>query len=324
LSQILRKRDEKQRKRNRIIYETLSKEYRIMLKDLSTILGVNRNAAAKILREAFEQGYVLPPQLRKCSYANLKEYMYFLDCTYPHGLYKEYSERMNVPYHAVMAGFANFWIVSNEEIDVEGNVLCEGQRSDYYIAFAPDRSWEKAMQIMRKKVEIFNPEEYEPKGFIETHWNETVEWDSEDEAIFRAFKYNGRNPLTPVMRNNLVSSEKIYKFLEKLPECCTVFTRYFPKSLVNYDPHLFIFETNYEDFIIELFSELPTSAFFFRVSNKLFLYANVDRASVRKAGTNMWDVSQLHIPLLIDDLLQRDILRKADDAIVKYAWRKNL
>jgi hypothetical protein len=34
---------------------------------------------------------------------------------------------------------------------------------------------------------------------------------------------------------------------------------------------MFMFETDYEDFIVDLFSELPTSTFFFKVANKLFV-----------------------------------------------------
>lgn len=318
------KRDERKRKRNRLIYEALNEKSRILFKDLSTILGVNPNATTKALQKAFDEGYILPPQVRKRSFANTQEYIYFVNCPYPHRSYKEYSENMNVSYHAVMVGFANFWASANKEIHIEGKEVVGGPRSDYYVAYAPDHSWEEAMQIMRKKVETFNPEMYEPKGIIQTHWNEYVEWDSEDEAMFREFKYSLRKSLSPIMKKHLISAGKIYEFLGKLPERCTVFTRYFPKSIVSYDPYLFMFETDYEDFIIELFSELPTSSFFFTVSDKLFLYANVDRTSVRKVGLDMWDVSQLHIPLLIDDLLERGILKGAADSIVKYAWQKEL
>jgi hypothetical protein len=318
------KRKEKRREHNRLVYETLHTDPRIHLKDLSKILRVNRNAATRILREAFEDGYVLKPQVRKRSYANLKEYVYFVNCPYPHGLYKEYSENTHVSYHAVMAGFANMWVVSNEEIDIEGDVIVKGVRSDYHVPLAPDQPWKRAMQKMLKKVEDFNPDEYESKGTIKTHWHEPVAWDEEDEAMYREFKYNGREPLTPIMKKHLISSDKIYKFLRSLPERCTVFTRYFPKSIMHYDSYLFMFQTDYEDFIIDVFSELPTPPISFKVSDVLFLYANVDRSSVRRVGLDMYDVSQLHIPLLVDNLLQKGAIKRASDSIVKYAWQKNL
>jgi len=64
------------KKQYRIIYESLDEDPRIQMKDLSTILGVNRNSASKLVEKAFEQEYVMIPQIRKRSYANLKEYVY--------------------------------------------------------------------------------------------------------------------------------------------------------------------------------------------------------------------------------------------------------
>ncbi len=324
MGQLQKERDEKRMKRNRNIYEALTSNHRVMIKELAKILQVNPTAASRILKEAFDQGYVLIPQVRKQSYANTREYMYFVRCKYSHGLYKKYSNDMNVSYHAVMGGFANLWVISNKEIDIEGDIIVGGPRSDYHVAYAPNHSWEKAMEITQKRVEFFNPKKYKQKRTIKTHWDKTILWDEEDEAIFREFKYNGRKPLTPIMRKHLISSRKIYEFLENLPKSCTVYTRYFPKSIMSYDPYLFMFETDYEDFIIDLFSELPTSSFFFKVSDILFLYTNVDRTSVRKVGVDMSDVSQMHIPLLVDDLLERGILKTQDDSIIKYHWRKNL
>jgi predicted transcriptional regulator len=312
------------RKQYRLVYESLIKNPRINIKDIASILEVNRNAASKIIREAFEQGYVLKPQIRKRSYQNLKEYMYLVNCTYPFDSYKQYSTDMDIVYHAVMDGFANFWLVSYEEIEIDGSIVIHGPHSDYLVAYAPHHSWESAMRIMRDKVEKFNPQAYEEKHLIRTRLQETYEWDEEDEILYREFKYDLRKPLTPVMKTHLISGQKIYSWLKKLPECCTIFPRFFPLSIISYDPYLFMFETEYEDFIIELFSELPTSSLFFKVRDTLFLYANVDRSSLRKVGLNMSDVSQLHIPLLVDHLLKKGILTNEAHAIIAYHWRKDL
>lgn len=308
----------------RTIYESLDENPRIQLKDLSTILGVNRNSASKLMEKAFEQEYVMIPQIRRCSYSNMKEYVYLANYKNPLKHYRQYGEDTNVTYHAVMEGFANFWIISKEKIDIKGDVLIEGLRSDYCVAFAPNHSWDTSIQVMQKKVKNFNPEEYEPKGIMKTHWNETIPWDVEYEMLFREFKFNLRKKLTPIMRKYLISGYKIYKFLEDLPKYCTIFTRYFPEGFSNYDSYLYVFETDYEDFIIELFSELPTSSFFFKVSDKLFLYTQTERRLVRSASITMPDIRQLHIPLLVDNLLEREILKSEVHSISAYYWTKNL
>jgi hypothetical protein len=317
----------KREKQYRTIYELLwFGNPRIYVKDIASELCVNPRAASRRLKEAHDFGYVSKTQVRKRSHKNTKEFIYFVKSEYPHNLYKEYSENMNVSYHATMGGFADSWIISREKIDIEnieGDVLVEGPRSDFYTSFAPNHPWEKAVKIMWKKAENFSLDDYKQKGIIETKWNETIEWDLQDEALYGYFKHDLRKPFTPVMKEHSISSGKIYKWLERMPECCTFSVRYFPERASSYDPYLFMFETDYEDFIIELFSELPTSSFFFKVSDKLFMYANVSRYSLRRMEPNMSDISQLHITLLVDYLRKRGIIKKGVDSIVKYSCSKD-
>lgn len=313
---------EDRKEQYRIIYELLYKKARIKVKEIASVLGINRNAASRRLKEAFELNYILTPQIRKCSYANLKEYMYLINCKYPFDLYNQYLTDPNVVYHAVMGGFANLWVISTEKIHIKGDILFEGYRSDYSIAYAPYHTWEKAIQIMHTKVEEFNPDAYTRNTIIKTHWDESIPWSTEDEILYREFKYNMRKNLSPLMKKHLISGQKIYEFLEKTTEYCTVFTRFFPETMASYDPYLFIFETDYEDFIIDVFSQLPTSSFFFKVSDRLFMYAEVDRQFLRNVGLNT-EISRLHIPLLVRDMLKKGILTNEAHAIIEYHWNKD-
>lgn len=224
----------------------------------------------------------------------------------------------HVVYHAVMAGSPNLWIVSRKEIDVEGEIIVEGVRSDFHMSYAPNHSWKTAMEIMEKKVETFNPETYNPRGIIETHWSQSVEWDREFEMLYREFKLNLRKKQTPVRRKYLISGSKMQKWFERLPECCTVFTAYYPESLGAYNPYFFMFETDYEDFIVELYSELPTSSVFFKVSSWLFLCASLDRGMVS-------DISKIFKHnLLIENLLKRGIINSEQHTIFEYYDQKSL
>lgn len=315
---------EDRKKQYRTIYELLSENPRISVKDMARVLQVDPRTASRRMKEAYDLGYISKPQIRKRSFSNLREYVYFVNCAYPFKFYEQYSQRTDIIYHAVIGGFANLWVISREKIDIEGDIITEGFRSDYYTAFAPNYSWKRAIQIKREKVETFNKKEYEPEGIIKTHLNEPVPWDAEDEALYRYFKLNLRKPFTPVMKEHLITTGKIYKWFSRLPECCTISTRYLPEGALAYDPYLFVFETDYKDFIIDLFSVLPTSSFFFEVSHRLFLYTNVDRFSLRMLEPNVSDVSQLHIPLIVDDLLKKGILKSEAHAMMEYAWAKQL
>lgn len=316
---------EDRKKDFRIIYEELFRDFRIYRKKIAKALKIDDHTASNRLKEAFEEVYISFPQLRKRSYANLKEYVYIVRSENALQLLMEYIENNNIVFHCVMVGYANLWIVSKEPIDIEGIILVEGLRSDYYVAYAPNHSWKKAIEKMWKMIENFDPSQYIPKGIIKTHWDETLDWwDPEFETLYREFKYNGRKKYQPIMDEHHINSRKIQEFLENANICCTVFSRYFPDSIFSYDPTLFIFETDYEDFIIDLFSELPTSSCFFKVGDFLLIYAHTQKSIMRKPSLTMSDISEMHIPLMMEELVSRGIIKKREYSIIRYGWGKDL
>jgi hypothetical protein len=309
----------------RMIYEVLwSQSPRISVKDISSILHVDPRTASKRVKEAFDRGYLSGPQVRKRSYTNMKEYMYFISCENPFPKYVSYSQDERVVYHARMAGFASLWIISRAPLDIRDPIVLEGYRSDYHLSYAPNHSWERAVELMNASIETCNLGKCEPGKILKNRYNTYVQWDDEDEALYQYFKYNLRKPFSPVMRRHLITSGKIYTFLEKLPSCCTITLSYYPEGVASYDPYLFMFDTDYEDFLIDLFSLLPTSSFFFKASGRLFLLAYVKRHLLRYDGLTMSDVGQLQIPLLVKHLLDKKIIKSEDHAIVEYHWAKDL
>ena len=314
---------EKKRKEYRIIYELLYENSRTEILDVAEAIGRSRNTASFRLHEAFDQGYVSDTHIRKRSFKNFREYMYVVNCEDALETYLELIEDENVVYHATMNGFANLWVISKEKMIIEGNILAGGPLSDYHVSYAPDHSWETAVEIMNKEVKNFKPANYEPKGIIKTHFDETVKWGETDETLYRYFKDNLRKPIKRVMKEKNISGWKTYEWFSRLPECCSIITKYYPETRELYDPYIFVFETDYEDFIIDLFSELPTSSLFFKVSDKLILDAYVDRKFMRGRNLPVSDISKLHILLLTRELLKRKIIKSKAHAIVTYHWRKD-
>jgi len=317
---------EYRKKHYRSIYELLNENPRIYEKTVAKKLEIDRNTTSKRMKEAFELGFISWPQIRKRSFRNLLEYIYLINCKNPARWFRKYIQDEDVTYHAVMNGFANLFIVTRKEIDIKDDAIVFGPRSDYHVAYAPNHTWKTSIQIMREKVAHFDPEEYEPKGILKNHWNKIVEWSPQFELLYQYYKRNMRKKVTPAMKKYHISGEKTYEWLKNVKKYCTVFVRYFPEGFSSYDPYLFMFETDYEDFVIDLFSEIPTSPFFYKVSNKLFLFANVDRRLVKVTDTEneVPDISKLHIPLLIEDLLEKGIITSEAHAASEYYWIKDL
>jgi len=314
---------ETKKKKYRMIYEMICEDLRISYGSIAETLQLDWKTAWERTREAFDEQYILGPQLRRRSYRNTKEYVYFFRSKNSVESFLKYVKNMDVVYHATMFGFSDMWIVSKKKIEIEEDILIEGFCSDYHVSFPPDRLWGAAIDVIQEKVERFDPTAYSPQGIIKTHFDEEIEWDEKDELLFRYFKYNMRKPLGPLIGGKQISKDKIYKFLARLPETCTVATAFCPDTLTAYDPCLLMFETDYEDFIIELFSELPSTSIFFKVGDKLFADVHAPKHIVRSPDIRVL-INKLHIPFLINDLTKRGIINSAGQAIVTYSWGKDL
>jgi hypothetical protein len=125
------------------------------------------------------------------------------------------------------------------------------------------------------------------------------------------------------MKECQISAEKMYHFLGRLNETCTIHTSYYPKTLPMYDSYLLMIETDYEDFIIDLFSKLPSSVSFFRVSNRLFISAYVPWRYIRDSDLQI-SASEYSIPFLLLELKRKGIVKSKDYVIVEYSMRKDI
>jgi hypothetical protein len=314
-------KEERERK-YRTIFESLEKYPRIQYKELAEVLGVDWRTVALLMNEAFSEGYIVGPQIRKKSFKNFPEYVYFIKSDNPIRLYRNFITNEHVLYHAIMDGFANIWAITDEILDIDEKVVLWGRRSDFYISFPPDHSWDGAIEVMQEMIDQFDPETYTPKNLIETHWDEEIKWDDRDEILFQEFKHNLRKPVNPIAKKkHHMGVYKAYEWLDRLHECFTVLTCYFPNTVSKYDPYLFVFETDYEDFVVELFSQLPATTYFFRVSGRLFMYARVERREVNIALPFMNDITRLQIPLLAMKLLEKGIIKSEEHASVECFWR---
>jgi hypothetical protein len=222
-----------------------------------------------------------------------------------------------------MSGFCNLFVIAKKRIKIKGTIILEGYRTDYHISYVLNCLWEKTIQNAKKKIENFDPEEYTPEGIIKSHFDQTAEWDLKDEALYRYFKYNLRKPFAPVMKKSKVFKDKFLRFLEKLPELCTIATSYFPETITAYDQYLFMFETDYEDFLIDLFSQFPTTSWFFKVADRLFLHAYVPTEFVKNIDLHA-NIDKWYIPSLMIELSKKEIIRSKSHAIFEYHWSKDL
>jgi len=306
----------------RRIYEFLYESPMIPKSKMAERLGINWITLDKRLKEALEYYFILGPEARRCSNANTLEHIYLFNTEEPDMTYEKYRADPCVVYNARIYGFCNSLVISKEKIDVEGETLLEGPRSDYYVPFTPDHSFEQALQSMQGKIRNINPDDYAPRRFIRTRWNETVKWDEDDEEIFRESKYNLRIKTGVLIKDLHISREKINYWFDTLDKRCTIHTLFYPETLPQYQTYLSMIDTDYEDFVIDIFSELPATPSFFKVQDKLILMAYLPWRFIDDTYTRATEI--LSVPLLEAELLTRGIVKEKRAAIVGRSRKKDL
>ncbi|MBU7016915.1 MAG: hypothetical protein HXS44_05360, partial [Theionarchaea archaeon] len=132
----------------RVIYDAFWENPRCSDSTVTAILGAK--IAAARLKMAYDCGYIVGPDIRKRSYSNLKEYMYFVKSGKPELLYLSFHEDPAIIYHAKTSGFCDLWVIAEKRIDIKGEIILEGYRSDYYTSYASNRTWDKGIEIMEE------------------------------------------------------------------------------------------------------------------------------------------------------------------------------
>jgi hypothetical protein len=143
-------------KHSRSIFELVNGKPRIYIKTMASKLKIDSDTASKWMKEAYEEGCIYGPQIRKRSYANFKEYVYLFNCKNPRKLYLELIEDERIVYHAVMIEYPNLWVISKEEIDFGDDVeiVVKGWRSDFHVSVPPNHSWNTAIRKMKQQIEV--------------------------------------------------------------------------------------------------------------------------------------------------------------------------
>ena len=314
-------RAKERRKKYRLIYDTFCDNPRIIPSSLANILQETPKKTEKLIEKAISEGILYYPQLRRRSYQNTKQYVHFLKSPNSFELFIQFMNDNRISYHAKITGYLNAWVTSDQKLDLPDSII-EGYRTDFHFTKAPRHSLETALQEIHQRIDVFDPKEYTPANYCQSHLHEKVYFPPEYEIMFRYFKTNLRRPLTPLMADHKIPIETIEQFLSDVFKLFTVTVSYYPESLKNYEPWLFKVDTRYEDFIIGLFSELPTASLFFKVNNHLFMYVYGKRELIRSVKLKE-DINKIQIPWIMHKLRKKGIITHEEHGLVDCYWIKS-
>jgi hypothetical protein len=95
------------------------------------------------------------------------------------------------------------------------------------------------------------------------------DWDEEDWKMFSYFRPNLRKKFSHLRKKYPISWRKYEEWKKTLRTYCTIMMEYYPEGYESYNSLTLCFQTSYEEFIVTLFSQLPTTCFFYKMGEYL-------------------------------------------------------
>lgn len=253
--------NEEKVRRYHSIYDQIYLNPRIHVHEISKNLRLPRNTVASYLDSMYELEMLFGPELRLKYYQGLNEYMYLVKFDDPYAAFDELQQDTKIIYCSMFLGDWNMMIMSDRDYDpsyITGfeYLLYKGERRDTVTPKVALRDWKPAFQRMKIQASEFDPNGAQESNLVSCG---PPAWDDEEWKLFYEYKYDFRKKVTPVLRRNLISSDKFYHWIKDLHNHVDVNLRFYPDGYGNYTHFGFLFRTKYPKAVISLLSNLPTS-----------------------------------------------------------------
>lgn len=291
------------------LFSFVNKDPRISLSEIGRQMGIDRRTATSWWKLAVENRIIIPPILRKKSFLNFREQVYFLKVRDPHKLFKKLVDDKNITYYMVQTGFSNFVITAKKKIDPPGEIIFSGERSDSFVSTPMNCTYEEAARRISQKLDHID-DDPQPSPLV---YHDTIyeSWDKNDELIYRELCNDMRKPLLPLMKKYHLYSDKIMNWIKNRDQFGQTFTFFYPEGEGAYLPIIYAMKTEYDTLIIDLFSRLPVNSVFYRIDKYLLLTIYIPfRYFLR-----------LLIRKVFSDLGEANLIEDYDNAVIEYHYR---
>jgi hypothetical protein len=251
------------------IFKLIIENPRITKKEMTKNLNVSPSSFNTWWSFAIENKFITFPFFRRRSYKNFREYFYFIKADDPHQFFKKIQENNSVTYCSIQTGFADLQVISKSEIDLKGEIVLSGHRSNYYVSIPPNCTQKQSISRIKEKVQ--NIEKTQAESPLKFFKKSYAPWSDMDEAIFSSFCNNLRKQFTHVMKETGAYSDKIINWFRSRDKFGDTITMFFPEGERYYQLSLYAMETRHDNTIIDIFSQLPTPSVFYRVDKFLIM-----------------------------------------------------
>jgi len=291
------------------IFKLIIENPRATKKGMAKNLNVSPSSFDIWWKFAIENRIIILPIFRRKSYLNFKEYFYFLESDDPHKFFKNAQKNDNVTYCSVQTGFANIQLISKSEIDLNERIILSGPRSNYYVSIPLNYTHKDSISKIDEKMQnIRRIRSESPLKFYKKSYGP---WGDLDEAIYWSLCNNVRKRFMHVIEETGAYSDKILDWFRNRDRFGDTITMFFPEGEKYYQLTLYMIETSYDNILIDIFSQLPTSSVFYRVDKYLIMAIYISfpfeaRSLVRR---------------ILSLLKEKKLVKNYTNSIVEYGYR---
>lgn len=273
------------RKRNYFkIFEQIYETPSMSIYDISQKAELSRNTVSKYMKEMYAQGVLVGPQIRMKPAPNYKEYVYLMNFRNPFQVFEGLKGFPNVLYHVMTFGDWNIMAVTDRLLDFSqlvgfDSMVSQGMRGRSYTPKVEFTRWEDSFENSYGRVTQFTSTR---SGYRDRRLASPLDWDEDMWKLYRTFKFNMRKKVTPTLRKIKVRYETYTKWMKTLEEHSTVHVGFYPDGYQTYMTYCFLFSSDYEDSVKELFSLFPTTPFILEIGNQLMVFTNMISSKITR------------------------------------------
>ncbi len=186
----------------------------------------------------------------------------------------------HVLYHAVTFGDWNTMVITDKLLDLPKLV---GFQNMVYKKMKGFTYTPKPALSMNWVGSVYNHiDQFTPTWtrYKDRQISSALPWDENEWMLYHKFQFCMRRKVTPTLREINMLYEHYTKWKKELPDHCTVHTGFYPEGYENYQHYCFLFNSDYEESVMSLFSLLPTTPFVMEIGNQLLVFVALTTSDV--------------------------------------------
>lgn len=227
-------------------------------------------------KKAADSGILHNPELRLKMCEDVKEYVYALSSDSAFRTFHELQKDSRICYQTFATGYFDLLLITSEplplsELNILGKTVLEGSRSNYICPGVPATDYTDAIGM----IELFTRKDFEPSEWVIEYPTREVDWKEIDWKLFFLLRHDMTKKYTELARSVKMSYDGFRWSLKRILANTQVIVPYYPEGYSRYTRFLFMFKSDYEKMLLDMFSLVPCFTMMYKVRDWLLVHFRI-------------------------------------------------